>query len=178
MCLSLSSSTPSLSHPHPIKGVPKNFANFTGKHRCFPVKLAKFLRTPLFTEHLRWLLLSMLIFVNVSSFTSPLPHFHYFLTVLLLSLFEETLSSLYHYYYIITVIIAEWFVRTAATATTYCTAISMIVIGISALRHTGIPGLWTQELDAELWKLDSGCWTLNAGGWILDSWHSALDYRH
>ena len=102
----------------------------------------------------------------------------YFLTVLLLSLFEETLSSLYHHYYIITVIIAEWFVRTAATATTYCTAISMIVIGISALRHTGIPGLWTQELDAELWKLDSGCWTLNVGGWILDSWRSALDYRH
>ena len=23
-------------------------------------------------------------------------------------------------------------------------------------RHTGIPGLWTQELDAGLWKLDSG----------------------
>ena len=48
----------------------KNFANFTGKHqcwslacnfiknRCFPVKFAKFLRTPFFTEHLRWLLLN------------------------------------------------------------------------------------------------------------------------
>ena len=48
----------------------KNFANFTGKylrpcniiekrlqHRCFPVKFAKFLRTPFFTEDFRWLLL-------------------------------------------------------------------------------------------------------------------------
>ena len=49
-------------------GVPKNFANFTGKnlclslflvtkmrvqHRCFPVNFKKFLRTPFFTEHLR-----------------------------------------------------------------------------------------------------------------------------
>ena len=64
-------------------GVLKNFANFTGKHlcwslflislqdfrpacnfikkrllhRCFPVKFGKFLRTPIFTEHLQWLLL-------------------------------------------------------------------------------------------------------------------------
>ena len=48
----------------------KSFANFTGKHqcwslasnfiknRCFPVKFANFLRTPFFTEHLRWLLLN------------------------------------------------------------------------------------------------------------------------
>ena len=55
----------------------KNFANFTGKHvycslflikicnfikkrlqhTCFPVKFAKLLRTPFFTEHFRWLLL-------------------------------------------------------------------------------------------------------------------------
>ena len=33
---------------------------------------------------------------------------------------------------------------------------------------TGIPGLWTQELDAGLWTLDSGCWTLDAGLWTLD----------
>ena len=63
------------------KGVLKNFANFTGKHLCcslflikfqasglqrfkkklqhrsFPVKFAKFLRAPIFTKHLRWLLL-------------------------------------------------------------------------------------------------------------------------
>ena len=64
------------------KGVLRNFAKFTGKHlcqslffnkvaglrsatllkkrlwhRCFPVNFAKFLGTPFFTEHLRWLLL-------------------------------------------------------------------------------------------------------------------------
>ena len=65
------------------KGVPKNFAKFTGKnqcqslffnkvaslrpaallkkrlwHRCFPKNFAKFLRTPFLTEHLRWMLLT------------------------------------------------------------------------------------------------------------------------
>ena len=54
----------------------RNFAKFTGKHRCqslrpqpatllkkrlwhrcFPVNFAKFLRTPFLTEQLRWLLL-------------------------------------------------------------------------------------------------------------------------
>ena len=35
--------------------------------------------------------------------------------------------------------------------------------------HTGIPGLWTQVLDAGLWTLDSGRWTLDAGPWTLDS---------
>ena len=60
------------------KGVPKNFAKFTGKylwqspffnkvatllkkrlcHRCFPVNFAKFLRTAFCIEHLRWLLLN------------------------------------------------------------------------------------------------------------------------
>ena len=65
-----------------IKGVPRNFAKFTEKHlcqslffnkvaglrpatllkkrlwhRCFPVNFAKFLITPIFIEHLRWLLL-------------------------------------------------------------------------------------------------------------------------
>ena len=67
------------------KGVLRNFAKFTGKqlyqgllfnkasrlssvnslkkrlcHRCFPVIFAKFLRTPLFTERLRRLLLPLL----------------------------------------------------------------------------------------------------------------------
>ena len=66
------------------KGFLENFAKFTGKHRCqslfsnkvaslrpatllkkrlwhrcFPVNFAKFLRTPFFTEHLRWLLLHL-----------------------------------------------------------------------------------------------------------------------
>ena len=65
-------------------GVLKNFAMFTGKtpvleslfnkyaglkacnfikkrlqHRFFPVKFAKFLRTPFLTEHVRWLLLEI-----------------------------------------------------------------------------------------------------------------------
>ena len=64
------------------KGVLRNFAKLTGKHlcrslffnkvaglrpgtllknklwrRCFPVNFAKFLRTPILTEHHRWLLL-------------------------------------------------------------------------------------------------------------------------
>ena len=81
----------SASHPHPLGrsgrlqmfckiGIPKNFANFTGKHRCFYVKFAKFLVTTFFIEHLWWLRLSILLFMNVSSFTSSLPHSHYFLT--------------------------------------------------------------------------------------------------
>ena len=64
------------------KGVLRNLGKLTGKHlcqslffkkvtglatflkmrlwhRCFPVIFVKFLRPPLFTEHLRWLLLSM-----------------------------------------------------------------------------------------------------------------------
>ena len=43
-------------------------------------------------------------------------------------------------------------------------------------RHTGIPGLWKQVLDAGLWTLDSGrctlgsgCWTLGARRWTLDA---------
>ena len=35
-----------------------NFIKKTLQHRRFPVKIAKFLRTPFFTEH-RWLLLCM-----------------------------------------------------------------------------------------------------------------------
>ena len=41
--------------------------------------------------------------------------------------------------------------------------------------YTGIPGLWTQELDAGLWTLDSGRWTLDAGLWTLDSGRWPLD---
>ena len=68
------------------KGVLRNFAKFTGKHlcqnlffnkvaslrsatllkrrlwrRCFPVSFAKFLRTPFFKEHLRRLLLQVVV---------------------------------------------------------------------------------------------------------------------
>ena len=55
-------------------GALKNFSNFTCKqlpetcnfikkrlkHRCFLVKFEKFLRTPFFTEHLRWLFLDFI----------------------------------------------------------------------------------------------------------------------
>ena len=34
-----------------------NFIKKTLQHRCFPVYIAKFLRTPFFTEHLWWLFL-------------------------------------------------------------------------------------------------------------------------
>ena len=37
-------------------------------HRCFPVSFAKFLRTPFFTEHLRWLLL---FFINCRNYFPP-----------------------------------------------------------------------------------------------------------
>ena len=67
------------------KGVLRNFAKSTGKHlcqspfkkvsglrpatllkkrvwhKCFPENFAKFLGTPSFTEHLRWLLLSIIM---------------------------------------------------------------------------------------------------------------------
>ena len=74
-------------------GVLRNFAKFTGKHlcqslffnivagrlqlyfqkrlwhRCFPVNFATFLRTPILTEHLWWLLFS--IFCLCQWFTIP-----------------------------------------------------------------------------------------------------------
>ena len=47
------------------KAVLRNYAKFTGKHlcqrlwcMCFPVNFVKFPRAPIFTEHLRWLLLN------------------------------------------------------------------------------------------------------------------------
>ena len=78
------------------KRVLRNFAKFTGKHlcqslffnkvaglrpatslkkrlwhRCFPVNLAKFLRTPFLTEHLRWLLLPIFnVFVAIKAIKS------------------------------------------------------------------------------------------------------------
>ena len=36
---------------------------------------------------------------------------------------------------------------------------------------TGIPGLWTQELDSGPWTLDAGIWTLDSGCWALDPGH-------
>ena len=72
------------------KRVLRNFAKFTGKHlcqslffsrvaglrpvislkkrlwhRCFPVNIAKFIRTPFLKEHLWWLLLLLLVLVRI-----------------------------------------------------------------------------------------------------------------
>ena len=51
----------------------KNFATVTGKqlcwsprNRCFPVNIAKFLRTALFIEHLWWLLLLIAVYSSFS----------------------------------------------------------------------------------------------------------------
>ena len=41
-------------------------------------------------------------------------------------------------------------------------------------RHTGIPGLWTQELDSGRWTLDAGLWTLDSGLSTLGSGHWTL----
>ena len=87
--------TTSRSHPHPLYrrtrplmffkiGVLKNFASFTEKHQSWSLPAAASI---------------YVTFHECFSFTSPLAHFHYFLTVLLLSSFEETLLFLCHYYY-------------------------------------------------------------------------------
>ena len=51
----------------------------------------------------------------------------------------------------------------------------LLITSLADRRHTGIHGLWTQELDAGLWTLDSGLWTLDAGLWTLDSGLWTLD---
>ena len=74
------------------KDVIRKFAKFTAKqmcqrpatllkkrlwYRCFPVNFAKFLRTPFFTEHFRWLLLHFLVTRN---------NLHYYLETMLMLL--------------------------------------------------------------------------------------------
>ena len=44
--------------------------NLCFKNRCFTVNFAKFLRTPFFTEHLRWLLL--ILFGRKELFNYPI----------------------------------------------------------------------------------------------------------
>ena len=39
-----------------------NFIQKKLEHRCFPVNIAKYLRTAFFTEHLQWLLYSLRVF--------------------------------------------------------------------------------------------------------------------
>ena len=111
MRLFLSFSTPSTSDPHRLCrssrlqmffkiGVPKNFSNFAGK-QVFSCEICEIFKN-LFIYRTPLVAASMLLFMNVSSFTSPLPHFHYFLTVLLLSLFSRNTfvfkSLLLHHY--------------------------------------------------------------------------------
>ena len=38
----------------------RNFIEKRLQHRCFPVNIVKFIRTALFIEHLRWLLLRLI----------------------------------------------------------------------------------------------------------------------
>ena len=45
-------------------------------------------------------------------------------------------------------------------------------------KRTGIPGLWTQELDAGLTMLDSGRWTLDPRLWMLDDGLWTLESGH
>ena len=51
----------------------------------------------------------------------------------------------------------------------------LLITSLVDRRHTGIHGLWTQELDAGLGTLDSGRWTLDAGLWTLDAGRWTLD---
>ena len=44
-----------------IKLLPWRPATSLNRHKCFPMKFAKFFRASFFTEHLRWLLLGLLI---------------------------------------------------------------------------------------------------------------------
>ena len=84
------------------KSVLRNFAKFTGKYpclclraatllkkrlwyRCFPVNFAILLRTPSFTEHLRWLLLNVF---NFSFF------WHFLIRYLLLTSLSSDVSVL------------------------------------------------------------------------------------
>ena len=80
------------------KGVLRNFAKFTGKHlcqRCFPVNFAKYLRTPFFKEHLRWLFCRTWDFLRIAHFndhgrfwTTNLSHEMYLSKGLILRLSE------------------------------------------------------------------------------------------
>ena len=55
---------------------------------------------------------------------------------------------------------------------------SLIPLINKPTRHTGIPGLWTEVLNAGRWTLDPGLWTLDAGRWMLHSGRWALGTGH
>ena len=50
-----------------------------------------------------------------------------------------------------------------------------VIHGVNLNGHTGIPGVWTQVLDAGLWTLGSGLWTLDSGRWTLNAGPWTLD---
>ena len=103
--------TSSTSHPHPLCrsshsqiffkiDFPKNLANFTENTSCETCEIFKntfFYRTPPVAVSI------MLLFMNISSFTSPLPHFHYFLySTVTFFVWRNTfifISLLLHHYY-------------------------------------------------------------------------------
>ena len=105
-----------------IKGVLRNFTKFTGKHlcqslffnkvaslrpaillkkglwpRCFPVSFVKFLRTPFFIEHLRWLLLKVSAtsqrWINVINYKPGLENKEYLESSEYLDQFTKTISG-------------------------------------------------------------------------------------
>ena len=74
-------------------------------HRCFPVDFAKFLRTPIFTEHLRWLLLYLVKVTTLLNFSHILgtmklqqfkviPKYNYNTKFLTLKIFDTYLISI------------------------------------------------------------------------------------
>ena len=84
-----------------------------------------------FSRAPRWLLLSLLLFINVSSFNFSLALDFY--STVTFFVWRNTFVFMSLLLYMINIIIAEWFIRITANATTYCTGISMIVIRVSAL---------------------------------------------
>ena len=52
-------------------GLAFNFIKKRLHHWCFPVKFAKFLRTPFFEEHIRWLLQRLASITSTESQTCP-----------------------------------------------------------------------------------------------------------
>ena len=51
----------------------------------------------------------------------------------------------------------------------------MALLSVIRNGQTGIPELWTQVLDAGLWRLDYGSWTLESGRWTVDVGRWTLD---
>ena len=83
-----------------------------------------------FSRAPRWLLLSLLLFINVSSFNFSLALDFY--STVTFFVWRNTFVFMSLLLYMINIIIAEWFIRITTNATISCTAISMIVKRISS----------------------------------------------